>query len=145
MEWGKGGRGGGGGEATENSYQGCDCAGPCVAGTCRCMQISELGATGESRALNVSVYECGPACHCSHASCNTSCHNRVFQSSSPTTAACPGFEIFRTPHKGGWGVRATRQFGVGELVVEYVGELIEYEEVNARRCEQLRKVRVKET
>ena len=51
-----------------------------------------------------------------------------------------GFEIFRTPHKGGWGVRATRQFAVGELVVEYVGELIEYEEVSARRREQLRKV-----
>jgi hypothetical protein len=56
------------------------------------------------------------------------------------SAVCLGFEIFQTPQKGGWGVRATRGFRVGELVVEYVGEVIDYEEVAVRRREQLRKV-----
>ena len=37
-------------------------------------------------------------------------------------------------------MRATRGFSAGELVVEYVGEVIEYEEVAVRRREQERKV-----
>ena len=128
-------------------YLGCDCTGGCRAESCPCMAVALRAAPADARNLGVSVYECGPNCDC----CNglQPCPNRRLQAaasssrkrrepSAPQACDGVGFEVFATPSKGGWGVRATREWIKGSAVMEYVGEPVKAEDVGPRRQKQQR-------
>ena len=79
---------------------------------------------------------------CSHQA--VACVNRRIQracAASSVAGPSEGVEIFPTPEKGGWGLRATRSFGKGDVVAEYLGEEVAYEAVHQRRVRQLREGR----
>lgn len=71
-------------------------------------------------------------CELATCPCAECCLNRPF--STQNDCGSPPFELFLTEKKG-WGVKATRSITEGELVVEYVGEVIDRDtwEVRAGR------------
>ncbi|CAH9134590.1 unnamed protein product [Cuscuta epithymum] len=69
------------------------------------------------------VYECNQRC-----SCGKSCQNRVLQNGVQVK-----LEIFKTETKG-WAVRAREAIIRGTFVCEFIGEVIDEEEANRRRC-----------
>lgn len=78
----------------------------------------------------------------SHAAC---VNRRVQHACSGGVPYCQradsGVEIFPTPEKGGWGLRAKKSYNKGDVVVEYLGESLEYEAVAPRREQQQREGR----
>jgi histone-lysine N-methyltransferase SETMAR len=122
----------------EESYAGCGCVRECVGDSCPCLAAAAAAAaTGESRDLGVSLFECGPACAC----CHRPCGNRRTQHACAQAQLAVGVEIFPTPAKGGWGLRAKEGLRKGDVIVEYVGEVVGREEVERRRRQQEREGR----
>jgi SET domain-containing protein len=75
--------------------------------------------------------ECSP----STCPCGQLCMNRPFSNLGPTSTL--PLQVFKTLTKG-WGVKATRDFAEGDLVVEYVGEVIDADMWEARKRAQWR-------
>ena len=69
---------------------------------------------------------------CSNATCRCgpACGNRPFANLGATSQR--PLQLFKTAGKG-WGVMATRPIPPGELVVEYVGEVIDHDTWEARK------------
>jgi SET domain-containing protein len=70
---------------------------------------------------------------CSNASCRLgpSCGNRPFANLGATSQR--PLQLFKTDGKG-WGVMSTRNIEQGELVVEYVGEVIDHDTWESRKA-----------
>ena len=69
-------------------------------------------------------------CSLSTCPCSTLCTNRPFSTLLPTNQL--PLQLFKTERKG-WGVMATKDIAEGELVVEYVGEVIDTDSWEARK------------
>lgn len=106
--------------------KGCECAKGCSdSDKCSCavknggeIPYNFNGAIVEAKPL---VYECGPLCKCP-----PSCHNRVSQHGIKFP-----LEIFKTESRG-WGVRSLTSIPSGSFICEYIGELLEDKEAEAR-------------
>lgn len=104
----------------------CDCIKGCSElKKCLCVMknrgeipYNHSGAIVEAKPL---VYECGPACKCP-----PSCHNRVSQHGIKFR-----LEVFKTESRG-WGVRSLNSIPSGSFICEYIGELLEEREAEAR-------------
>jgi len=70
-------------------------------------------------------------CELATCPCAECCLNRPF--STQNDCGSPLFELFLTEKKG-WGVKATRSITEGELVVEYVGEVIDRDTWEERKA-----------
>lgn len=68
------------------------------------------------------IYECNSMC-----SCDENCSNRVVQKGSQYS-----FCIFRTHNGRGWGAKTCCPIEKGRFVMEYVGEVITFEEAERR-------------
>ena len=91
-----------------------------------CSCTLERGGCGEN-CLNAAMqHECNP----STCPMGMHCANRPF-ALLPPVKQLP-LQLFKTAHKG-WGVKATRALPEGELVVEYVGEVIDSDSWEARK------------
>ncbi|XP_004300536.1 PREDICTED: histone-lysine N-methyltransferase, H3 lysine-9 specific SUVH6 [Fragaria vesca subsp. vesca] len=105
---------------------GCSCTAACSDSekcSCAVKNRGEIpynfnGAIVEAKPL---VYECGPTCKCP-----PSCHNRVSQHGIKFQ-----LEIFKTKSRG-WGVRSLNSIPSGKFICEYIGELLEEKEAEAR-------------
>ncbi|KAL6176183.1 hypothetical protein ACLB2K_052818 [Fragaria x ananassa] len=105
---------------------GCSCTAGCSDSekcSCAVKNRGEIpynfnGAIVEAKPL---VYECGPSCKCP-----PSCHNRVSQHGIKFQ-----LEIFKTKSRG-WGVRSLNSIPSGNFICEYIGELLEEKEAEAR-------------
>ncbi|XP_024175324.1 histone-lysine N-methyltransferase, H3 lysine-9 specific SUVH6 isoform X2 [Rosa chinensis] len=106
--------------------KGCSCTAGCSdSEKCSCavknggeIPFNFNGAIVEAKPL---VYECGPSCKCP-----PSCHNRVSQYGIKFH-----LEIFKTKSMG-WGVRSLNSIPSGSFICEYIGELLEEKEAEAR-------------
>ena len=93
---------------------------------CHC--TADSGGCEERCPNRAMQHECNPkTCPCGEA-----CANRPL-STLPPVASLP-LQLFKTLGKG-WGVKATSFFKEGDLVVEYVGEVIDMESWEARKRE----------
>lgn len=72
--------------------------------------------------LGTPIFECNKRCRCSK-----NCVNRVVQNGRKQPLC-----IFKTTNGCGWGVRAVNAIAKGAYVCEYVGEVITYDEAEAR-------------
>ena len=92
----------------------------------QCSCTAARGGCGE-RCQNAAMQH-----ECSNATCNMGevCANRPF-TSLPPAKELP-LQLFKTKSKG-WGVLATRDLNEGDLVTEYVGEVIDMEIWEARK------------
>lgn len=95
-------------------------------GLCAC-----VGSCDPSACLNAALaIECSSencALHASHGGRDGArgrCSNRQFALARTRGAADCGAEIFYTGREKGYGLRATRAFRRGELVLEYVGDVV---------------------
>jgi euchromatic histone-lysine N-methyltransferase len=106
--------------------KGCSCTSGCSdSETCSCavknggeIPYNFNRAIVEAKPL---VYECGPSCKCP-----PSCHNRVSQYGVKFQ-----LELFKTKSMG-WGVRSLNSIPSGSFICEYIGELLEEKEAEAR-------------
>ncbi|KAK9927696.1 hypothetical protein M0R45_024868 [Rubus argutus] len=106
--------------------KGCSCTSGCSdSETCSCavknggeIPYNFNRAIVEAKPL---VYECGPSCKCP-----PSCHNRVSQYGIKFQ-----LELFKTKSMG-WGVRSLNSIPSGSFICEYIGELLEEKEAEAR-------------
>ncbi|KAJ2777656.1 hypothetical protein H4R18_005041 [Coemansia javaensis] len=99
----------------------CECSDGCVA-ECPCVRAQYYDSAGRVQVPpGMALMECGPAC-----GCGPGCSTRVVQRGSGVK-----FEIRRYAGKG-WGVVARDAVPCGTFVSEYVGELISFEEAEAR-------------
>ncbi|XP_048319986.2 histone-lysine N-methyltransferase, H3 lysine-9 specific SUVH6 [Ziziphus jujuba] len=106
--------------------RGCDCVAKCTdSERCSCavrnggeIPYNYNGAIVEAKSL---VYECGPSCKCP-----PSCHNRVSQHGIKFQ-----LEIFKTETRG-WGVRSLNSISSGSFICEYIGELLEEKDADAK-------------
>nr|XP_021516017.1 histone-lysine N-methyltransferase NSD3 isoform X4 [Meriones unguiculatus] len=90
---------------------------------CNCKPADENPCGLESECLNrMSQYECHPQV----CPAGDRCQNQCF-----TKRLYPEAEIIKTERRG-WGLRTKRSIKKGELVNEYVGELIDEEECRLR-------------
>ncbi|XP_056426911.1 histone-lysine N-methyltransferase NSD3 isoform X3 [Hyla sarda] len=90
---------------------------------CNCRPTDEAPCGLDSQCLNrMLLYECHPQV----CPAGEYCQNQGF-----TKRLYPETEIFRTERRG-WGLRCKRDIRKGELVNEYVGELIDEEECRLR-------------
>ncbi|XP_069801195.1 histone-lysine N-methyltransferase NSD3 isoform X2 [Dendropsophus ebraccatus] len=90
---------------------------------CNCRPNDEAPCGLDSQCLNrMLLYECHPQV----CPAGEYCQNQGF-----TKRLYPETEIFRTERRG-WGLRCKRDIRKGELVNEYVGELIDEEECRLR-------------
>nr|XP_028574310.1 histone-lysine N-methyltransferase, H3 lysine-36 and H4 lysine-20 specific isoform X7 [Podarcis muralis] len=90
---------------------------------CNCKPGDENPCGLDSECINrMLLYECHPAV----CPAGERCQNQCF-----TKRQYPEVEIFRTLARG-WGLQAKRDIKKGEFVNEYVGELIDEEECQAR-------------
>lgn len=78
---------------------------------------------------------------CNDEICNVGserCSNREFQRLAERTASKNSFhigvEVFKTPDRG-HGIRASRAFRPGQIIMEYIGEIITEEESDRRMNE----------
>ena len=95
-----------------------------------CSCASSVGVCDERCPNRALQQECSSViCSCTQQTCK----NRPF-SELASSGANP-LVLFKTEHKG-WGVKAMRHIFEGELVIEYVGEVINRDEWEARK-EQL--------
>ena len=113
---------------------GCLCAGgQCSASTCGCRRVNALGSdvfTAEGRFLPLVhgidfedlIYECGPACSCSSATCPLAVTARPSRR---------GLRLENIPGKG-WGVVADTPILRGEFICSYAGEYITTAEAQRR-------------
>ncbi|KAH7414796.1 hypothetical protein KP509_14G011700 [Ceratopteris richardii] len=98
--------------------KGCDCVNGCIdVSKCLCaaknggeFPYNEVGQIVRGKKL---VFECGETC-----SCPPSCYNRVNQQGLKHQ-----LEVFKTKDKG-WGVRSLEPIRPGDIICEYVGELL---------------------
>ncbi|KAL6180854.1 hypothetical protein ACLB2K_047513 [Fragaria x ananassa] len=105
---------------------GCSCTAGCSdSEKCSCavknrggIPYNFNGAIVEAKPL---VYECGPSCKCP-----PSCHNRVSQHGIKFQ-----LEIFKTKSRG-WGVGSLNSIPSGNFICQYIGELLEEKEAEAR-------------
>uniref|UniRef100_A0A8D8XI86 Histone-lysine N-methyltransferase, H3 lysine-36 and H4 lysine-20 specific n=1 Tax=Cacopsylla melanoneura TaxID=428564 RepID=A0A8D8XI86_9HEMI len=91
---------------------------------CECDPHSENPCGFNSNCINRDLYvECDPE------SCpsRVKCRNQDFEKRN-----YPQLEVFNTQTRG-WGLKATEDLHKGQFVVEYVGEMIDQEELNRRR------------
>ena len=93
---------------------------------CNC--IPQSGGCEERCPNRAMQHECNPAT----CPCGELCTNRPF-STLPPVNALP-LQLIKTLDKG-WGVKATRFINEGDLVIEYVGEVIDMETWDARKRE----------
>ncbi|KAJ2160550.1 hypothetical protein GGF46_002146 [Coemansia sp. RSA 552] len=99
----------------------CQCVDNCV-GECPCAPQQYYDDEGRVRIeSDTALMECGPRCRCSSA-----CRTRVVQRGSDVR-----FEIRRFAVKG-WGVVTRTAVACGTFVAEYVGEILSYDETEAR-------------
>ncbi|KAJ2342339.1 hypothetical protein IWW50_005927 [Coemansia erecta] len=99
----------------------CACTDGCEA-ACACVRGRSYGADGRVLvAPHTPLLECGPQC-----ACDMRCWTRVVQRGTRVK-----LEIRRFARKG-WGVVARGAVARGSFVAEYVGELITFEEAEAR-------------
>ncbi|XP_012567548.1 histone-lysine N-methyltransferase, H3 lysine-9 specific SUVH5-like [Cicer arietinum] len=107
-------------------HLGCDCEGKC-GDSAKCLCAVRNGGKIPYNKNNVIVasggviHECGPYCKCS-----ADCPNRVSQKGIKFN-----LEISRTERKG-WGVRSRATIPAGSFICEYIGEVIEDDEVDKR-------------
>lgn len=111
---------------------GCQCSpGPCVPESCSCVFAGQVQAYDSFSPNNISLIECGDRCSCSLASCA----NRATQQEenrAPRDRLVSSLRLFWKNAAVGFGVKTIRSIGKGAFVVEYTGELVSFEEVNAR-------------
>ncbi|KAJ1958320.1 hypothetical protein EC988_000373 [Linderina pennispora] len=102
----------------------CECDGGCR-NDCPCVEKQYYDDNGRVRVGHEEpIFECSEQC-----TCGPECPSRVVQRGSAIQ-----FEIFRLPQKG-WGVRAKHKVERGTFIIEYVGEIIDYDEVERRGIE----------
>ncbi|RUS21824.1 hypothetical protein BC937DRAFT_91354 [Endogone sp. FLAS-F59071] len=132
-------------EPDEEFGYGCECPDNCAdPSRCSCVN-DQLDADGNlpwrfqnGRLVknNGSIYECSSRC-----GCDRSCPNRVVQNAVEANARrlevirhhkkVWGDSVFKTSLKG-WGVRTRQAIRCGDFIGEYVGELIDRAEAQAR-------------
>ncbi|OAA63318.1 histone-lysine n-methyltransferase [Niveomyces insectorum RCEF 264] len=100
----------------------------------KCVCKPETGCDEDCQ-NRIMLYECNDMI------CNVGpelCHNREFQRLAERTASKNpyniGVEVFKTPNRG-HGIRASRSFRPGQIIMEYIGEIITEEESDRRMNE----------
>lgn len=91
-----------------------------------CSCTPETGGCEERCQNRALQHECNP----STCACGEACANRPL-STLPPVAQLP-LQLFKTFNKG-WGVKTTKFLNEGDLVVEYVGEVIDMDSWEARK------------
>ena len=76
-----------------------------------------------NRSQNYPVYECNDNCPCDPEKCQF----RVVQKGRKVK-----MQIFKTSNGRGWGVKALEHIKKNQFVVEYIGEVVSYQEANER-------------
>ena len=100
----------------------------------KCVCTPETGCDEDCQ-NRIMLYECNEMI------CNVGaehCNNREFQQLAERTASKNayniGVEVFKTPNRG-HGIRASRGFSPGQIIMEYIGEIITEEESDRRMNE----------
>lgn len=104
---------------------GCSCeeCGPKRKGCCGKETQFAYSKTGRIIVkLGTPIYECNKMCKC-----DLNCRNRVVQKLRKVPLS-----IFRTANGCGWGVKTLQNIPIGQYICQYVGEVITYEEAEAR-------------
>ncbi|ORX88721.1 SET domain-containing protein [Basidiobolus meristosporus CBS 931.73] len=112
-------------EPDQEFAYGCDCKDDCSnIETCTCLkEMGEFPYEDGRLKVAMPIYECNSVCGCDPMKCK----NSLIQSSHIHS----NLEVFKTQHKG-WGVRALSPIKKGELIGEYLGELLDMTESCAR-------------
>ena len=113
---------------------GCNCGQECSISCC-CQPKKRSFSYSKNKKLKVQaseikiIYECNDAC-----SCGPDCNNRVTQQ-NPNLHLC----LFKTLNGRGWGVKTLKAITTGSFVMEYTGELINFNEVERRGAKEYNK------
>ena len=107
---------------------GCECEDGICDKKCECatregfkFAYNEDGTV--NRPQNYPIFECSDSCSCNPETCPF----RVVQRGRKVR-----LQIFKTDNGRGWGVKALENIKKNQFVVEYIGEVVSYEEADAR-------------
>lgn len=106
---------------------GCNCGKDCSTSCC-CQPQNKFFSYSKNKKLRVNalqtkiIYECNDLC-----SCGIDCTNRLTQQ-NPNLNLC----LFKTSNGRGWGVKTLKPIPTGNFVMEYVGEVIDFDETERR-------------
>lgn len=111
----------------KESKSGCNCGLECSTSCCCQPRDSSFSYSKKKKLLVKTseakmIYECNDAC-----SCGIDCINRVTQQ-NPNLSLC----LFKTINGRGWGVKTLKSIPTGNFVMEYTGEIIDFDEAERR-------------
>ena len=106
---------------------GCNCGNECSTSCC-CQPKDSFFSYSKHKKLRIKaleakiIYECNDSC-----SCGPDCINRLTQQ-NPNLSLC----LFKTLNGRGWGVKTLKPIPTGNFVMEYTGEIIDFDETERR-------------